>query len=138
MRFGAVFIYWKCYGEAWCGFQKSFMQRCGPVRFSDVVNPTVRFSAVFQYLKPTMRRCGFREGKNPTDRWGAVNCSEPHRTHRKDRTVNYPGKNHTNSIESPDEWITNTPGLQLNCCRTPSPDRCLSCVVFFTLNGSCY
>ena len=64
------------------------------MRFSDDVNPTVRFGAilcptvglgaVFGYDKTYGAvRCGFREGKHPTVRCGAVNRTEPHRTVRK-------------------------------------------------------
>ena len=71
--------------------------RCGfdgipTVRFSDVVNPTVRFGAVFRCRKPCgavrcgfpiyrksygAARFGFEESKNPTVRFGAVNRTEP-------------------------------------------------------------
>ena len=54
------------------------MLRCGLVRFSDVVNPTVRFGAVFRYRKTYGAvRFGFEEGKNPTVRFGAVNVKSP-------------------------------------------------------------
>ena len=43
---GAVFRNRKAYGPVLCGFKKAEILRCGSVRFSDMVNPTVRFSAV--------------------------------------------------------------------------------------------
>ena len=74
VRFGAVLKNWKSYGAVrcgfhkleilrcgsvrfleigilWCGFQKSGISRCGSVRFSDIVNPTVRFGAIFTNQK---------------------------------------------------------------------------------------
>ena len=67
------------------------MLRCVSVRISDVVNPTVRFGAVFRYRKTYGAVLfDFEEGKNPTVRFGAVNHTEPHRTDRKNRTVKKP------------------------------------------------
>ena len=43
---GAVFRNRKAYGPVLCGFKKAEILRCGSVRFSDIVDPTVRFSAV--------------------------------------------------------------------------------------------
>ena len=57
--FGAVLRNRESYGAVRCGLQILEVLRCGSVRFSDVVNPTVRF----------------------------VNRTEPHRTDRKNRTV---------------------------------------------------
>ena len=73
------------------------------MRFSDVVNPTVRFGyilcptvrfgAVFQYRATYGGvRFGFEEGENPTERFGAGNRTEPYRTDRKNRTVKNPEK----------------------------------------------
>ena len=55
MRFGAVFKNRKCYGTAGCGFKKSGILRSGSVRFSDIVNITVRFGVV---INPSAVRCG--------------------------------------------------------------------------------
>ena len=61
------------------------------VRFVYNLCPTVRFGAVFQYRKTCGAvRCGFKEGKDPTVRFDAVNHTEPHRTDRKNRTVKNP------------------------------------------------
>ena len=60
MRFGAILKNKKSYGAVWCccdisygvircGFQKSGILRCGLVRFSDIVNRTVRFGAAVMY-----------------------------------------------------------------------------------------
>ena len=62
--------------------------RCGSVRFSNVVSPTVRlgatlcptvrFGAVFRYRQTCGAvRCGFQESKNRTVRCGAVNRTQP-------------------------------------------------------------
>ena len=78
------------------------MLRCGSVRFSDVVNPAMRFGyilcfmvrygAVLKYRKTYGAvRFGFEMGKNPTVRFDAVDCTEPHRTVRENRTVKNPG-----------------------------------------------
>ena len=37
------FLNRKSYGPVRCGFKKAELSRCGSVRFSDIVNPTVRF-----------------------------------------------------------------------------------------------
>ena len=64
---------WHSYGAVRRGVRKSGILRCGSVRFSNVVNPTVRFGAVFQYRKTYGAvRFGFEEGKSPTVRFGAV------------------------------------------------------------------
>ena len=87
----------------------------GSVRFSDIVNSTVRFGAVFKNRKcycavrffrvsygavrcgfqksELLRcavRCGFEEGGHPTVRVVAVNRAEPRRTDRKNCTVKNP------------------------------------------------
>ena len=82
-----------------CGFQQSYTLRCGSVRFSDVVNPTMRCSVIFYVLRcgsvrfadivrPTMR-CGAVFQRAKILRWGN-NCTEPHRTDRKNRTAKNP------------------------------------------------
>ena len=68
------------------------------MRFSDIVNRTVRFGAV---ICPAVRfgavfknrKCygAVRFFMYPTVRFGEVNRSEPHRTDRKNRTVKNPG-----------------------------------------------
>ena len=69
------------------------MLRCGSVRFSDVGNPAVRFSVIFEilrcgsarfpyfnFVKPTVQ---FSRGKNPTVRCDAAKRIKPHRTDTK-------------------------------------------------------
>ena len=43
VRFGAVFGYCKPYSAVRCGFENEKILRCGSVRFSKIVNGTVRF-----------------------------------------------------------------------------------------------
>ena len=56
------FFYRKSYGSVRCGFKKAKILRCGSMRFSDVVNPTVRFGAVLKNRKSYgVIRCGFQK-----------------------------------------------------------------------------
>ena len=66
---GAVFFNRKSYGPVRCGFKKSEILRCGSVRFSYIVKPTVRCGAVFKGQK-----------SYGAVRCGAVNRTEPNRT----------------------------------------------------------
>ena len=52
-----------------CGFKKAGVLRCGSVRFSDIVNSTVRCGAVIILRCESVR---FSEIRNPTVRFGAV------------------------------------------------------------------
>ena len=82
VRFGAVLGNRESYGAVPCGFQILEILRCGSVRFSEIVNATVWFGAVFRsepygavrlyFMSYGAVRCGFQEGKNPTVRCGAV------------------------------------------------------------------
>ena len=55
VRSQCVFFYLKSYVPVRCNFKKSEILRCGSVRFSDIVNPTVRFGAVSQIRNPTVQ-----------------------------------------------------------------------------------
>ena len=48
---GAFFLNRRSYGPVRCGFKKAEILRCGSVRFSGIVNATVRFGAVFKNRK---------------------------------------------------------------------------------------
>ena len=65
---GAVILNRKSYGPVRCGFKKAEILRCGSVRFSDSVNPTVRSGAGFKNRKRYVAvRCFYV----PTVRFGA-------------------------------------------------------------------
>ena len=65
---GAVSSNRKSYGPVRCGFQKSKILRCGSVRLSGIVNPTVRFG--FE-IYPTVRFGAVFENRKS---YGAVRC----------------------------------------------------------------
>ena len=83
VRFGAVLRNRDSYGAVRCRFESKKILRCGLVRFSKIVNATVRFGV---FIYPTVRfgavfgnqesygavRCSFEEGNNPTVLFGAV------------------------------------------------------------------
>ena len=79
VRFGGVFKNRECYCAVWCfhvsyggvrcGLNKSGILRCGSVRFSDIVNPTVRLGTFSDMVNLTVRFCAVI---NATVRFGAV------------------------------------------------------------------
>ena len=68
VRFGAVLRKRKSYSPVRCGFKKAEILRRGSVRFSDIVNPTVRCGAV---MYSTVR---FGAVLNNRKSYGAVRC----------------------------------------------------------------
>ena len=68
---GAVFLNRNSYGPVRCGFKKAEILRCGSVRFSKIVNATVRFGV---FLYPTLRSSAVSRNRNTSVRFGAVRC----------------------------------------------------------------
>ena len=104
VRFIAVFKIEEPHDAVRRGFEEGQTLPCGSVRFPKIVNATarfaffmyiftVRFGAVFRNLNEESygaNWCGFKEGENPTVRFGAVKHTDPHGTDKRNRTVKNP------------------------------------------------